>query len=110
MTGNDAALPQNMLGDWAAAVRENDIEGEVRHHSDDFLMFDVVGDRQLQGLAAYRKSWLEEAFSPGTDRPENSSSTISGFRPAIRWRLPPPCSIAPATNMASPPLSTSGSR
>ena len=44
-------------------------------------MFDVVGDRQLQGLDAYRKSWLED-FSPGTDRPENSSSTISGFRPA----------------------------
>ena len=52
MTGNDAALPQNMLGDRAAAVRAHDIEGVMRHHSDDFLMFDVVGDRQLQGLDA----------------------------------------------------------
>jgi ketosteroid isomerase-like protein len=53
---------QRMLDDWAAAVRAHDISGVVQHHSDDILMFDVVGDRQLQGIEAYRKSWIEDFF------------------------------------------------
>jgi ketosteroid isomerase-like protein len=62
MAVDDETELAGMLENWAAAVRAHDIEGVLRHHSDDILMFDVVGDRQLQGLFAYRRSWLEDFF------------------------------------------------
>jgi uncharacterized protein (TIGR02246 family) len=77
MAGKDEAELQGMLDDWAAAVRAHDIEGVLRHHSDDILMFDVVGDRQLQGLDAYRKSWLEDFFPW---HGETAKFTLNGIR------------------------------
>lgn len=47
---------------WAAGVGARDIEAVLRHHSPDLLMFDVVGPVRLQGLEAYRKTWLEQFF------------------------------------------------
>ena len=47
---------------WAEGVRTRDIDAVLRHHSSDLLMFDVVGPIRLQGLDAYRRTWLEQFF------------------------------------------------
>ena len=62
MANKDGDALRAMLDAWAEAVRTHDIKGVLRHHADDVLMFDVVGDRQLEGLAAYRRSWIEDFF------------------------------------------------
>jgi uncharacterized protein (TIGR02246 family) len=49
-----------IIENWAKAVRAEDIEGIVAHHSNDILLFDVPPPFQSKGMAAYRKSW--EAF------------------------------------------------
>lgn len=47
---------------WAEGVRARDIEAVVSHHARDLLMFDVVGPIRLQGLDAYRRTWVEQFF------------------------------------------------
>jgi uncharacterized protein (TIGR02246 family) len=47
---------------WAAAVRAHDTDGVLRHHASDLLMFDVVGPTQINGLDAYKASWVEQFF------------------------------------------------
>jgi uncharacterized protein (TIGR02246 family) len=42
---------------WAAAVRRKDMDGILRDHVEDFVMFDVPPPLVLRGLAAYRDSW-----------------------------------------------------
>ena len=50
MAASDAAERLGaILDDWAAAVRARDIEGVLRHHADDILMFDVVGPVRERG-------------------------------------------------------------
>jgi len=47
---------------WADGVSARDIEAVVSHHARDLLMFDVVGPIRLQGLDAYRRTWVEQFF------------------------------------------------
>jgi ketosteroid isomerase-like protein len=42
---------------WAAAVRNRDMAGIVKHHAADIVMFDVPPPLRLLGLAAYQASW-----------------------------------------------------
>ena len=51
-----------IIESWAAAVRAHDIDGVLRDHADPFLMFDVVGGVEAQGLDRYRRAWLDEFF------------------------------------------------
>jgi uncharacterized protein (TIGR02246 family) len=53
---------RNVVEGWARAVRARDIDAVVRHHASDLLMFDVVGPVRLQGLDAYRRTWIEQFF------------------------------------------------
>ena len=53
----DAAEIQKLIEAWADAVRRKDMEGILRHHSEDFLMFDVPPPLYSKGIAAYEKSW-----------------------------------------------------
>lgn len=46
-----------LLDAWAAAVRAHDMEGVLRHHSPDIVMFDVPAPLQAQGIDAYRDTW-----------------------------------------------------
>ena len=52
----------DLLQRWAAAVRAQDIDGVLRDHAPDILMFDVVGPRQIEGVEAYRAAWVDQFF------------------------------------------------
>jgi ketosteroid isomerase-like protein len=47
---------------WAAGVRARDIDAVLHRHSNDLLMFDVVGPLRVEGLEAYKRTWLEQFF------------------------------------------------
>lgn len=53
----DTAEIRKLIEAWADAVRRKDMEGILRHHSEDFLMFDVPPPLYSKGIAAYEKSW-----------------------------------------------------
>jgi uncharacterized protein (TIGR02246 family) len=56
MTG-DADAIRAVFESWTAAVRRRDMEGILRNHSSDILMFDLPPPLQCKGIDAYRKSW-----------------------------------------------------
>ena len=53
---NDAAV-REVIESWTAAVRRRDIEGILKNHSSDIVMFDVPPPFQSRGIEAYRKTW-----------------------------------------------------
>ena len=48
---------RQIIEDWAAAVRNGDINKILAHHSDDIVMYDVPKPFQSIGIEAYRKTW-----------------------------------------------------
>ena len=50
------------IDNWAAAVRAHDLNGVLRHHADDMVMFDVVGPLRIDGKEAYARTWTESFF------------------------------------------------
>lgn len=64
---NDEAAVRKLIESWADAVRRQDLDGILAHHSADMVMFDVPPPTQLRGLAAYAQSWgpFFEAFRSG---------------------------------------------
>jgi uncharacterized protein (TIGR02246 family) len=46
-----------VIEQWAQAVRNQDLEGVLAHHTEDVRMFDVPAPPQARGLAAYRAAW-----------------------------------------------------
>lgn len=61
-SGERVQVLHDLLGTWAAAVRAQDIDGVLRDHAPDILMFDVVGPRQIEGIDAYRAAWVDQFF------------------------------------------------
>ncbi|WP_214472978.1 nuclear transport factor 2 family protein [Mesorhizobium sp. dw_380] len=53
----DAKQVRELIERWAEAVRRKDMEGILRHHSPDFVMFDVPPPLQCSGIEAYRDTW-----------------------------------------------------
>ncbi|HMU53513.1 MAG TPA: nuclear transport factor 2 family protein [Nitrospira sp.] len=53
---------RSIIEKWAAGVRARDIDAVLSRHSQDVLVFDVIGPVRLQGLNEYRKTWLEQFF------------------------------------------------
>jgi uncharacterized protein (TIGR02246 family) len=53
---NEAAV-RALIEAWAAAVRRQDIDAILAHHSADMVMFDVPPPFQSKGIEAYRASW-----------------------------------------------------
>jgi ketosteroid isomerase-like protein len=51
-----------IIGNWAKAVREKNIEGVLASHSANILLFDVPEPLQSKGIDNYRKSWVEQFF------------------------------------------------
>jgi ketosteroid isomerase-like protein len=51
-----------IIENWAAAVHARDIDGVTTCHDPDLLYYDVVGPAKIEGIEAYRKSWLELFF------------------------------------------------
>ena len=48
---------QNLVENWARAVRDKNLTGILAHHSPDVLMFDVPPPFQSKGIEAYEKTW-----------------------------------------------------
>jgi ketosteroid isomerase-like protein len=46
-----------LVQQWAEAVRRKDMDGILRHHAADFVMFDVPPPLQSRGMEAYRDTW-----------------------------------------------------
>lgn len=53
----------NLIQNWAKAVRAKDIGGILAHHSPNILLFDVVEPFQSKGIESYRASW-EDVYFP----------------------------------------------
>src|SRR5665213_2686889 len=53
---NEAEI-KTIIENWAAAVRNKDMDGILAHHSADIVMFDVPEPFQSIGMDAYRKTW-----------------------------------------------------
>jgi uncharacterized protein (TIGR02246 family) len=56
-TTTDEAAIRDLVENWARAVREQNLDGILAHHSPDVLMFDVPPPLQSKGIEAYRKTW-----------------------------------------------------
>jgi uncharacterized protein (TIGR02246 family) len=55
-----------LVESWASAVRAQDMDGALAHHTRDIVMFDVPEPLQWLGIDEYRKTWeLFFAHSPG---------------------------------------------
>jgi uncharacterized protein (TIGR02246 family) len=54
---SEEAAVRGVIESWAAAVRRRDIEGILKNHSPDIVMFDVPPPFQSRGIDAYRKTW-----------------------------------------------------
>jgi ketosteroid isomerase-like protein len=48
---------RELIEAWAAAVRWQDIDAVLAHHSNEMVMFDVPPPFQSVGIEAYRKTW-----------------------------------------------------
>lgn len=48
---------RDLIEQWAEAVRRKDMGGILRHHSPDFVMFDVPPPLEIRGIEAYRETW-----------------------------------------------------
>ena len=59
---------RQLVEEWASAVRRKDLEGILRHHSEDIVMFDVPPPFQMRGLKAYEETW-HLYFTMSTDPP-----------------------------------------
>jgi uncharacterized protein (TIGR02246 family) len=53
----DEAAVRGVIESWTSAVRRRDIEGILKNHSPDIVMFDVPPPFQSRGIDAYRKTW-----------------------------------------------------
>ena len=60
-TRSDAATEsgqiRELIGEWAQAVRDKDMDRILRHHAADFVMFDVPPPLQSKGIEAYKAIW-----------------------------------------------------
>jgi uncharacterized protein (TIGR02246 family) len=54
----DEQLIRDLIERWAQAAHAGDLEGVLRDHADDIVMFDVPPPQEgVRGLAAYRETW-----------------------------------------------------
>ena len=49
---------QEMVANWAQAVRERDMRGAIAKHAEDMVMFDVPPPFELRGIEEYERSWV----------------------------------------------------
>ena len=56
-SSEDEAAVRAVVETWLAAIRHKDMEGILKNHSSDIVMFDVPPPFQSRGLEAYRTTW-----------------------------------------------------
>lgn len=101
MDQNSAEI-QKLIEDWAQATRDGDLEGILKNHSSDVVMFDVPMPLQNIGLDAYKKTWdLFFQYSQGgegsfdlVDLKITSSDTVAFCHALLRiGRSEPECRL-----------------
>ncbi|HEY4106574.1 MAG TPA: SgcJ/EcaC family oxidoreductase [Polyangiaceae bacterium] len=55
----DETEVRKLIEDWAAAVRNRDVAGILRHHANDLRVFDVPPPFESKGIDAYRDTWRQ---------------------------------------------------
>ena len=73
--GRDDEVRQ-ALAEWAAAVREADVDRAVAGRSEDVVLFDVVPPAEVRGLDAYRASWEQFWAAQGRGQFDVSRLTV----------------------------------
>lgn len=63
-TRGEEVLIRAQVEDWTAAVRARNLDGILKLHRDDFVLYDVPPPFQSVGIEAYARSW--ETFFTGT--------------------------------------------
>src|SRR5450432_2477881 len=53
----DETAIRKLIEEWAAAVRRKDMEGILRDHAQDIVMFDVPPPLESRGGDAYKTTW-----------------------------------------------------
>jgi ketosteroid isomerase-like protein len=53
----DEVAIRTLVEDWASAVRRKDLDGAVRNHAANLLMFDVPPPLVSRGIDAYKETW-----------------------------------------------------
>ncbi len=48
---------RELIESWTKAVRARDIEGILKNHAEDIVMFDVPVPLQSKGIDEYKKTW-----------------------------------------------------
>jgi hypothetical protein len=83
----DEAAIRALVENWAKAVRARDLDGVLRHHLADILMFDVPPPLASKGIDAYRKTGdgdarisLGSRYVIGAVRRGRSGPRRTGFR------------------------------
>ena len=57
MTDDESQI-RRLIGDWARAVHEGNMDAVLADHAEDIVMFDVPPPNEgVRGLDAYRESW-----------------------------------------------------
>ena len=57
MTDDESQI-RGLIGDWARAVHEGDMDAVLADHAEDIVMFDVPPPNEgVRGLDAYRECW-----------------------------------------------------
>ena len=54
---NNEAQIRTLIENWAAAVRNKDMDGILAHHSADIVMYDVPPPFESVGIDGYRNTW-----------------------------------------------------
>ncbi|SRR6266487_4062348 len=55
MTNEDQI--RTIIEEWAKAAREENMDGVLKHHSRDIVMFDLPHPLQSKGMEEYKKTW-----------------------------------------------------
>lgn len=76
-TSEEGEQINTLIQNWARAVRAQDIEGVLKNHATDIVVYDVVPPLQINGLAAYRKSWAEQFFPWAKDNGKFELTNVS---------------------------------
>lgn len=89
-TIDDEAAISTLIARWAAAVEGGDLDGVVRAHTDDVVMFDVPPPHDgIRGIDDYRDVWpgfLAWQAAGGSFRPVETRVT-AGADVAFAWVL-----------------------
>lgn len=82
----DETVIRTLIEDWAAAVRREDMEGILRDHAEEIVLFDLPPPLESRGSVAYKATW-------------RTGQTKRGFQP----RRPAATPLAPRARSAFEP-------